>query len=212
MKQINTYNTIIWDWNGTMLNDADYCVTCINKVLDKRNLPKISINDYRKHFTFPVKKYYEAIGFDFEKENFEIPAMEFIKEYYDNLQNANLHTSVIEILTYFKKAGYKQYVLSAMEHEQLILSLTDKGIINYFDDIAGIKDHYATSKLEMGKELVEKININPKTTLMIGDTIHDYEVANGLSIDCVLVSNGHQSKQRLLSATTNVISQLSDLY
>ena len=212
MKQINTYNTIIWDWNGTMLNDADYCVTCINKVLDKRNLPKISINDYRKHFTFPVKKYYEAIGFNFEKENFKIPAMEFIKEYYDNLQNANLHDSVIEILTYFKKAGYKQYVLSAMEHEQLILSLTDKGIINYFYDIAGIKDHYATSKLEMGKELVEKTNINPKTTLMIGDTIHDLEVANGLSIDCVLVSNGHQSKQRLLSATTNVISQLSNLY
>lgn len=211
MLRSNKIKTIIWDWNGTLLNDADYCVTCINKVLRKRNLPIINIEQYRTHFTFPVKDYYQAIGFDFEKENFEVPAMEFINDYYTNLSNANLHTCVLDVLDYFKKRGYTQLVLSAMEHQNLIKSLTEKGIVNYFEEIKGIDDHYATSKLEMGRNLMRQLKIDPTTTLMVGDTTHDLEVATGLGIECILVSSGHQSEERLLKTTTNVIAKLRDI-
>ena len=211
MQQLKHIKTIIWDWNGTLLNDASFCVMCMNKVLVKRNMQQIDINQYRNSFTFPVKKYYEAIGFDFEKENFEVPAMEFINQYYSHLSEADLHPCATDVLEFFKKSGTKQLVLSAMEHENLIVSLTDKGIINFFDDISGINDHYAHSKLEMGKDLIKKSGINRNTTLMIGDTIHDLEVASGLGVDYILVSNGHQSQERLLKATPNVISKLSDL-
>ena len=211
MQKLTHINTIIWDWNGTLLNDADYCVECMNKVLKKRDIQQINIDQYRTHFTFPVRDYYEAIGFNFDKEDFEIPAMEFINEYYEHLSKASLHTCVFDILEYFKKLGYRQLVLSAMEHENLISSLTEKGIINYFEDIKGIDDHYAHSKLEMGKNLMKQLSIDPTTTIMIGDTTHDLEVAKGLKIECILVSTGHQSKERLLSATTNVITKLGDI-
>jgi len=211
MIKFNNTKTIIWDWNGTLLNDADYCVICMNKVLKKRNIQQINIEQYRTHFTFPVKDYYEAIGFDFEKEDFEIPAMEFINEYYEHLNKADLHKCVFDILDFFKQQGYKQLVLSAMEHENLINSLTEKGIINYFEDIQGIDDHYAISKLEMGRKLMKQLNIDPDTTIMVGDTTHDLEVAAGLGIGCILVSGGHQSEERLISATSKVISKLGDI-
>jgi len=211
MNKLKDIKTIIWDWNGTLLNDADYCVECMNKVLAKRNIQQINLDQYRTHFTFPVKDYYEAIGFDFEKEDFEIPAMEFINEYYEHLSKASLHTCVFDTLDFFKKRGFTQLVLSAMEHENLIASLTEKGIINYFEDIKGIDDHYAHSKLEMGKNLMQKLNIDPTTTIMIGDTTHDLEVATGLGIECILVSTGHQSKERLLKETSKVIDKLKDI-
>jgi len=211
MNKFKDIKTIIWDWNGTLLNDANYCVTCMNKVLRKRNIPPINIEQYRTHFTFPVKDYYEAIGFDLEKEDFEVPAMEFINEYYENLNKASLHVCVFDILEFFKKRGFTQLVLSAMEHENLIKSLTDKGIIKYFVDIQGINDHYAHSKLEMGKNLMQQLNINPVTTIMVGDTTHDLEVATGLGIECILVSTGHQSEDRLMDVTSNVISKLGDI-
>ncbi len=211
MQEFKDIKTIIWDWNGTLLNDADYCVYCMNKVLRKRNIPVINLEQYRVHFTFPVKDYYEAIGFDFEKEDFEVPAMEFINEYYENLIKANLHVCVFDILDYFKSQGYTQLVLSAMEHKNLIKSLTDKGIINYFEDIQGINDHYAHSKLDMGKNLMQQLNVDPNTTIMVGDTTHDLEVAAGLGIECILVSTGHQSEERLFKATPNVIPKLADI-
>ncbi len=29
---------IIWDWNGTLLNEVQMCVNCMNELLGKRNL------------------------------------------------------------------------------------------------------------------------------------------------------------------------------
>jgi len=211
MQSFSHIKTIIWDWNGTLLNDAEYCVECMNKVLEKRKIKQINIDQYRTHFTFPVKDYYEAIGFDFEKEKFEIPAMEFINNYYKHLNQVSLHTCVFDILNYYTKLGYRQIVLSAMEHKNLINSLTEKGIIDFFEEIKGIDDHYAHSKLKIGKKLMLQLSIDASTTIMIGDTTHDLEVATGLGIACTLVSIGHQSEKRLLKATPNVISKLGDI-
>lgn len=211
MIKFSNKKTIIWDWNGTLLDDADYCVKCMNKVLSKRKIPQIDIDRYREVFTFPVREYYEAIGFDLNQEAFEIPAMEFIDHYYSGLTEASLHSKAEESLSFFNKLGFKQFVLSAMEHSNLISSLTDKGIVNYFDEVSGINDHYAHSKLEMGRNMVNKIGDPLSEILLIGDTIHDFEVASGLNAECILVANGHQSKKRLLQVTTNVITTLDEL-
>ncbi len=137
--------------------------------------------------------------------------MEFIDHYYSGLNEVNLQRKAKETLLFFKKLGFKQFVLSAMEHSNLINSLTDKGLVNYFDEVSGINNHYAHSKLEMGIDLVNKIGITLSEILLIGDTIHDFEVASGLGVDCILVANGHQSKKRLLQVTTNVISTLDEI-
>lgn len=202
---------IIWDWNGTLLNDVDICIDCINKVLAKRRKKLLDKELYLEIFTFPVKDYYEAAGFDFSKEEFDVPAMEFINEYYQAIDNANLHDEVIDVLNHFKTNGFKQYVLSAMEHENLLKSMKEKGIYDYFIHINGIDNHYAHSKVEMGESLIKQINLKPDEILMIGDTLHDMEVAEALGINCLLIANGHQSKQRLMLETNSVINDLSEL-
>ena len=60
---------IIWDWNGTLLDDKWLCVESINQALQKRNLPELSDDRYMEVFTFPVQEYYKAVGFDFDKEH-----------------------------------------------------------------------------------------------------------------------------------------------
>ena len=59
------YKHIIWDWNGTLLNDRWVCVNGINNCLKKRGLSSISEETYKSIFTFPVKDYYKKLGFDF---------------------------------------------------------------------------------------------------------------------------------------------------
>ena len=60
------YKHIIWDWNGTLLDDRWLCVEGINQALVKRDLPPISEDRYRKIFTFPVKEYYKKLGYTLE--------------------------------------------------------------------------------------------------------------------------------------------------
>lgn len=204
-------NSIIWDWNGTLLNDLDFCVSCINVLLKKRELQLLDQNSYKDVFSFPVKDYYQAIGFDFTKEDFSIPAFEFIDIYEKNIKSCSLHPSAIEVLNYFKKKGVRQFVLSAMHQNLLTETLQHNKIFKYFEDAAGLGDHYAVSKIERGQQLLEKFQLNKTKTFIIGDTIHDFEVARELGIKCILVADGHQSEERLRSTGAIVTRELSQL-
>ena len=181
---MESVDTIIWDWNGTLLNDVELCINVINELLLKRNHRPLDKDRYRDIFTFPVRDYYNEAGFDFSKEPFDKIAIEFIMSYHEKLKNASIFPEVINVLRSFKENGYRQYMLSAMEHESLINSVKEKGIYDYFEGISGIHDHFAESKIIMAKKFVKELAIHKDRCCLIGDTIHDYEVANELGIRC----------------------------
>jgi phosphoglycolate phosphatase len=202
---------IIWDFNGTLLNDVSICLKSINPLLKNRNLPEIDKLKYQEVFTFPVIEYYKAIGFNFENEPFEIPAMQFIDNYRANLPQARLFIGINELLGRLKTIGIQQAILSAMEEPFLIETLNQLGIANYFNEIAGIQDHYAHSKVNRGLNLIKSQNFHTSETLLIGDTLHDMEVATELGIQCILLSHGHQSYNRLCVNGNVVVENLKAL-
>ena len=202
---------IIWDWNGTLLDDTEICINGINKLLGARKLPLLDTGKYRDIFTFPVRDYYEKAGFDFSLEPFDIPAMQFIDFYRDNIIHARLFPEAVEILENFKERGFRQTVLSAMENGFLHQSIREKGIYEYFELIAGINDHFADSKTIQARMLMERMKVNPDQTTIIGDTIHDYEVAQEIGCRVLLIANGHQSAERLEKLDCHVINSLSDI-
>jgi phosphoglycolate phosphatase len=206
-----TTPAIIWDWNGTLLNDLELCVSSINILLQKRKLPVLNSKKYKELFSFPVQHYYEAIGFDFRKEEFEIPAMEFIEIYENGVKNCTLQNGVLDVLKYFNEKETRQFVLSAMHQEMLEKTLKHNGIFHFFEGVAGLGDHFAVSKVDRGQQLISKYKINRKNAWIIGDTIHDYEVAQKLGIHCILIADGHHSEERLKSTNALVLNNLFDL-
>ncbi|MCD4792387.1 MAG: HAD family hydrolase [Bacteroidales bacterium] len=202
------YKHIIWDYNGTLLNDINLCVDVINDMLSSRKLPIMTVDKYRELFDFPVKDYYAKIGFDFEKESFEIVGTEFIVEYDKRQKSSELHTGVKELLAEIKKQGIKQSILSARKEEQLLEELNDFGIINCFQEVVGLNDHYAGGKTESGIKLISRLGISKDKILMIGDTKHDAEVAKEAGIDCILVSHGHHMREKLETCGVKVFESL----
>ena len=100
------YTHIIWDWNGTLLDDADWCLTIINTLLTNRKLQPIKdIDAYRDIFGFPVIDYYRRAGFDFDKEPFEIPAKEFISLYHSDGSRFRLFDGAADVLAAVNKMG-----------------------------------------------------------------------------------------------------------
>ncbi len=196
---------IIWDWNGTLLNDTDICIECMNTLLTKREMEILTHDRYREVFTFPIRNYLTNIGFDFAKEAFEIPADEFVVLYNTKFPEAELFSEVRPQLNRFSQQGYRQYVLSAQEQSLLSRTVEHYGLTGYFEAITGITDNYAHSKAEAGLGMMKELKLEKSETIMIGDTVHDYEVASLLGIACILVSRGHQSPERLRSTGAPVI-------
>ena len=202
---------ILWDWNGTLLDDLDLCLSSINNLLQKRQIPLLDHDAYKNVFSFPVKNYYEAIGFDFTREHFDVPAKEFIDLYDSQVEECSLHDSAPEVLAFFKELGVRQFVLSAMKESMLLHTLKHNGILSVFEGVAGLKDHYATSKIERGHQLLRQFNIEKEKAWMIDDTDHDLEVATALGIHCLLIADGHQSKERLKKSGATVVENLKSL-
>ena len=203
--------SVIWDWNGTLLNDLDFCVSTINTLLKRRDLPLLNPELYKEVFSFPVKDYYQVIGFDFEKEDFAIPAREFIDLYDSGVKNCSLHNAAIEVLKHFQNLGIRQFVLSAMKQNMLEQTLKQQNIFHFFEGVAGLNDHYANSKIERGEELIAEFNIEKSNAWIIGDTIHDFEVAESLGIRCILIADGHQSEERLKTTNAKLVGSLKKL-
>lgn len=203
--------TIIWDWNGTLLDDLDLSLYSVNVLLEERNLPKLTTDRYKEIFGFPVVNYYVKAGFDFENEPFEIPARQYVKLYGAGESELKLFPDVIDTLTFFKEKNYRQIVLSAMKDDNLKKMIHNRKISHFFEGIFGIKDNYAREKVSLGKEVVKNLGLNPSECIMIGDTLHDAEVAEQCGFNCILFSGGHVSKQRLETKKTKIIDSLSEL-
>lgn len=203
--------TIIWDWNGTLLDDLDLSLESVNVLLKERNIPTLSIEKYKDIFGFPVVDYYVKAGFDFEKEAFEVPAKQYVKLYAAGASELKLFPDVVDTLTFFKENNYRQIVLSAMKDDNLKLMIHNAEISHFFDGIFGIKDNYAREKVSLGKQVVENLKLNPAECLMIGDTLHDAEVSEQCGFNCILFSGGHVSKQRLETKEKKIINSLSEL-
>ena len=205
------YKTIIWDWNGTLLDDLELSLGATNSMLQDRKLPILSVERYKEIFKFPVVDYYKEAGFDFENEPFEIPARQYMDLYHAGEHTTQLFPDVVETLTYLKENSYRQIVLSAMEDGNLKKMIRNAGISDFFDGIFGIKDDFAREKVTLGKQVIKDLNLNSSECLMIGDTLHDAEVAEQCGFDCILYSGGHVSKQRLETKGRRIIERLSDI-
>lgn len=205
------YNHFIFDWNGTLLNDLWLAVDVIDEMLVKRGLSGMTTERYCEVFDFPVKDYYQNIGFDFDKESFEIVGTEFIVEYDKRQYECKLQQGGVELIKKLYQKNYHLSILSAREQTMLEQNLKYFDINNYFPVISGLKDHYANSKLQSGLQLIDEAHISPSETLLIGDTLHDAEVAREMGIDCVLIASGHQAMHRLQTAGIPVLENLMQI-
>ena len=208
MQEQRKYNLIIWDWNGTLFNDVEWNIGVINKMLAKRNLKTLdSKADYHNVFCFPVVDYYKKLGFDFDKEPFEELAVEFIKLYHlNNTGNSQLCKNAIIVLNEIRSKGIEQIILSASELDNLLSQINVFNINHYFKTILGLSDIYAKSKIDIGRNYIEISK--PERAILIGDTIHDFEVANALGVDCLLTANGHSGKKSLLKCGVPVLDDI----
>ena len=208
---INNYKHIIWDWNGTLLNDVDFCRRIINRILVENDLPELSLNRYREIFTFPVEDYYKTAGLDFSKTSFEVLGKDFMVEYEEKKLTCSLFDDAVDVLSAIHKKGIGQSVLSAYLHDNLVNILDHYNLTQYFDNVVGLDNIYAGSKTHLGIKLIEELDMPKNEVLFIGDTLHDADVAEAMGVNSILIANGHQVKEKLMVNSNIVLNDMLEL-
>lgn len=205
------YQHIIWDWNGTLLDDVCECLAVLNSLLQRRGLPLLTEEQYRARFDFPVMDFYVEMGFDFETESFDDVAHEYHAGYVQKVKECRLQPQARDVLHAFDRAGLTQSLLSAYQRERLKEAVTFFTLDVHFTELIGMNDYYAHSKVETGRQWVSELPYDPGEILFLGDTCHDFEVAQAIGTDCILLTFGHQNRDRLAPCGVPLLDSLTEV-
>ncbi len=205
--------TVIWDYNGTIINDVNIAVKIENEMLEKRGLKHdYSLEDYQSLFDTPMEDYYRKIGYTFEEETFDDIGVEFYALYDQYFPECSLNVGILDKLEESLKKGYTNIILSSCEHHKLLDQCNQLKITSYFEDIMGVDNLVSGSKVEIGLRWLESHQTKPEECIYIGDTNADYITAQALGIqNLYLVSKGHQSYERLKKLHHNTVKSVKEV-
>ena len=202
---------IIWDFNGTLLADAQLGVDCDNHVFDTLGLQRITIEDYRRHMTMPVRDFYTALGVDLNVYKYETISRLWLDRFNQHAVSVGLVPGTLELTKRLKAAGFTQSILSASYEKSLLEQCKALGIDAYMDEIGGLGDESAQKKTDIGIHQLEKLGLKGEDCVLVGDMVADSELADALGTDCVLVPWGHNSEARLEKTGRVVVRDMEAL-
>ena len=189
---------ILWDWNGTLLDDTQAALDTLNIMLARRGVKPIALDFFRDHFAFPCRPFYDMIGMHVEDDEWDALAKEYHDLYAE--QPKALNREAISALERVRQAGAKQSIISALRQDLLDEVTARMGVAPYMECIYGVDNLDGASKLDRALELMNRIAPQvgeQPDVVLIGDALHDKEVADALKVRCVLCGQGSHAAWRL---------------
>ena len=208
LTYFDNYETILWDWNGTLINDVDLSNTIANKQILGHGLKPLSKEELQKAFCFPIKNYYEKLGFNLEGDIFKNLSKNFIDSYEKEMASLSLFEGTETLLNLLSDRN--QFIISAAEEVHLKEIVSSHGISHHFTELYGLRGVHGHSKVQRCKDLVKDFSLDPKTTLLVGDTEHDAEVAKNSGINSLIIADGFQHYDILKKLDATVLRSRFD--
>ena len=202
---------LIWDWNGTLIDDIDVACACVNDILRAHGQPPIDKTQYHAYMEMPIRRFYANL-FDLAEVPFSRIAEDFNRFYAVRVRGASLARGAIGALERFAAAGWSQRIVSSASSADIRRDLARLGVGDYFAEIVGSDNLFAEGKIAYAKRHFAEQQIVGADALVVGDTLHDAELAAAVGARCVLVAGGHQSARDLAAAGVPVLASLEELH
>ncbi|GAA5177900.1 HAD-IA family hydrolase [Rugosimonospora acidiphila] len=200
---------LVWDWNGTLLDDLTLVVAATNASLAACGGPAVTADEHRRDFRRPVADYYGGVlGRPIDEEEFARLDKTFHLAYSDGLPGCPLSAGALDTLRSW--AG-SQSLLSMWFHEELVPTVERYGLNTYFARVDGLRGvlgggfkapHLANHLREQG--------LKGADCVLIGDSVDDAVAAQSVGARCVLYSGGFTDRARLVATGVPVVDTLAE--
>ena len=133
---------VIWDWNGTLLDDAQICAEVLSTLCDDHGVPNLSLEDYQHRVYFPLRECYEDLGFQLDDANWKVLSANFLTRYEARRSQFVLREDARQVLQSLASAGLTQSILSAHMHDELMATLKHFEIDTFFTEVSGVRSNH----------------------------------------------------------------------
>lgn len=206
---------VVWDWNGTLLNDRHLVVDGFNAVLDDAGLERVDLTTYQRLYTRPVQIFYERLfGRSIEPDEWQHIDDVFHGAYTAALEGAGLASDAEVALDTIDGSGRTQSLLSMYRHADLLPLVDHFGIADRFVRIDGVRGGGGGTKAPHLEAHLERTitdrRISPDEVLVIGDALDDAAAAAHVGSPCILYDGGAHPREQLERAGVPVASTLTE--
>ena len=211
------YNTVIFDFDGTLLNTLTDLANAVNYAIGKHGYP-----------THPEKKIERMIGNGvnmlvaralprgFDTPDYEAVMDDFRAHYSAHCSdNTAPYGGIYELLHTLRERGVKMAIATnkfQLAAEELRKQFFDGEIGLIVGDYPGRARKPAPDSLLIA---METLGAKPEETVYVGDTEVDMQTAAAAGVDCICVSWGYRTHEELITLGASAIAdtppQLADI-
>jgi phosphoglycolate phosphatase-like HAD superfamily hydrolase len=190
---------LVWDWNGTLLDDLKRVVDATNVCLATVGGPVITAEDHRRDFRRPILDYYaHVLARPVDEVEFQLLDDAFHDAYRDRIDEVRLAPDALEAMG---KWPGTQSLLSMFFHDELLVEVERHGLsarLVRVDGLPGtVGGHRKATFLERHLKALE---LDPADVVLIGDSVDDGDAARAVGAAAVLYAGGF-TDAALLEAT-----------
>ncbi|AOA59539.1 phosphoglycolate phosphatase [Acinetobacter larvae] len=209
---------ILFDLDGTLVDSASDLYRAMNLSLARLHLPSVTEAQVRVWVGKGSKVFCESV-LAYLKGTVDAVLLEQLLATFLDIYNAE---PCIDTQPF---AGVQEFLHAMQQQGKILLCVTNKpeiparkilqqlGLIHYFADVVG-GDRFAVRKPDPKPLLfcMEKYQVQPAATLMVGDSSNDVEAARRAGVDCIVLSYGYNHGEDIrLCQPQWILDQLTEL-
>ncbi|MEV1154074.1 HAD hydrolase-like protein [Micromonospora chokoriensis] len=200
---------LVWDWNGTLLNDLSLVVSATNVVFASLGGPTVTPDEHRVRFRRPIAEYYaEVLGQAVDADEFGRLDRIFHDAYRTGLTTCELAADARTAMAAWPGS---QSLLSMWFHEELVPAVHTYGLTGHFSRVDGLRATVGGDrKAESLKLHLAELGVDGTSVVLIGDSIDDAEAATAVGGRAVLYTGGFTDPARLRASGHPVADTLTD--
>ncbi|MFJ6465590.1 HAD family hydrolase [Streptomyces sp. NPDC091387] len=203
---------LVWDWNGTLLDDNIAVVGATNAAFGEVGVAPISLDQYRETYCIPIPRFYERLMGRLPTEaEWDVMDLAFHRHYTEQREGCGLTEGAAELLAQWQQAGRSQSLLSMYGHDELVPVVRGYGIESHFVRVDGRTGRSGGSKAQhMERHFAALDGISPEHAVIIGDAVDDAVAAAHVGARAVLYTGGSHSRSSLEAAGVPVVDTLAE--
>ncbi|MFE0700400.1 HAD family hydrolase [Streptomyces sp. NPDC058872] len=202
---------LVWDWNGTLLDDIGAVIGATNAAFAELGLASITLERYRELYTVPVPKFYERLmGRLPTEEEWAVMDDVFHRHYWERAESCGLTAGAAELLAARQASGLTQSLLSLAPHVHLVPLVQRHGIAERFVRLDGRVDTSTDGKSGHMVRHLAALRVPAERVVVIGDAADDAVAAAHVGARAVLYTGGSHSRASLERVGAPVVDSLEE--
>ncbi|MFK5948192.1 MAG: HAD-IA family hydrolase [Methylococcales bacterium] len=194
----NRFDLIVFDWDGTLMDSVDWIVRCLRFAAREQNCDLPSEQQIKNIIGLSIHKAMDILFSELD----DIARQQFIDSYSKaffarEITDNDLFTGVKDMLLHLKQQGYQLAVATGKSRHGLDKALKGTGLKDFFNTTKCADETASKPNPDMLNIIVEELGISKKRVVLIGDSIHDMEMAVNADVVSIAVLCGANSKAQM---------------